>query len=337
MANILETARKLSAATDTDIFLYNGEIRREFDLKFIELVHEHKKNDNVLLCLTTRGGSPDAGYKMARYLQDKYKKFTVLVTGMCKSAGTLICVGASELVFTPYGELGPIDIQKRKVDSIFENQSGLVTTDSIDSLMDKAVMRHISTFYELLDATEAALSLETAAHLSAELTTGLFGPMIGGIDPYDVGENARSMRIAMDYGVRLDRVNRNMKENAVETLTKSYPSHGFVVDFQEAKGLFKEAREADPKEMELVDALGSLCRDQVQTKSPLIHYLSKPEDKKNVTQPAAANSRGSAGGDGQNTSGTTGAGKEPDEKHSGSDGSGKKPAKAKQKKKRISD
>ena len=149
MSEIYEAARAVAEDSNSDVFLYNGEIQRGKDLEFIECVFENKLRDNVLLCLTTRGGSPDAGYKMARYLQDKYEEVRVLVSGLCKSAGTLIAVGATEIVFSPYGELGPIDIQKRKVDSLVENQSGLVTTDAIETLTNDAIKSHIHTFFEV--------------------------------------------------------------------------------------------------------------------------------------------------------------------------------------------
>ena len=281
--NIADAATSLAEEASSDVFIYSGEIKRGLDLKFIEAVYndclcQGKKRDNAILLLTTRGGSPDAGYKIARYLQDNYTEFRVLVSGMCKSAGTLIAVGATEIVFTPYGELGPIDIQKRKVDSLVENQSGLVTDDTIDSLMDKAIQRHISGFYEILKNTEAAVSFETAAHVSAELVTGMLGRVFEGIHPYEVGENARAMRIAMDYCERLAKRTRNIKDAAIRTLAKSYPSHGFVIDYAEAETLFNNVRYANDAEKKLIQALGPLCRDQIPGHE-YIACLSKPKEE----------------------------------------------------------
>lgn len=310
MATLFELARELAEAQASDVYLYNGEIKRESDLKFIECIQEHKTRENVILALTTRGGSPDAAYKMARYLQNNYKEVRVVISGMCKSAGTLIALGAHELIFSPYGELGPVDIQKRKVDSLVEQQSGLVTTEAIDALVSEAIKRHIQSFYEILYKTEGAISFETAARISADLTTGLFAPMFERIDPYDVGENARSIRIALDYGERLNKRYQNAKNDTIKTLVESYASHSFVIDYAESKLLFARARETNSMEAALVDKLGPLSRDQASLRNPFILCLSKPEETKDAGT-NNSNASGSSRGDGATAKGAVEKGKRP--------------------------
>ena len=77
-----------------EIILYSGPL---VDRGFYALVDAaHCSAKNVLLVLETYGGSADAAYKCARHLQDSYKKFSVLVAGYCKSAGTIFAIGANE-------------------------------------------------------------------------------------------------------------------------------------------------------------------------------------------------------------------------------------------------
>ena len=59
----------------------------------------------VDLVLSTLGGSPTAAARVAAVLAD----YRVLVPARARSAGTLLCLGASELVLTPLAELGPLD------------------------------------------------------------------------------------------------------------------------------------------------------------------------------------------------------------------------------------
>jgi len=117
-----------------DTFIYNGDIERGSDLDFIQMVSEKKTADACNLILVTPGGDPDAAFKMARYMQTRYKHFRVTVPGYCKSAGTLLAIGAHELVFAPYGELGPLDIQLSKADKIAAMESGLNTTEAFNAL-----------------------------------------------------------------------------------------------------------------------------------------------------------------------------------------------------------
>ena len=83
-----------------DIYCYSGEIRPYlFDL-FHPLVQQHKKHDKALLLLSTPGGDADAAYRVARNFKRAYKDFTLGVMGDCKSAGTLIALGATNIVMS---------------------------------------------------------------------------------------------------------------------------------------------------------------------------------------------------------------------------------------------
>ena len=72
MTNPMDVAKKLAAETEQDIYFYNGDMARGLDLEFISNIYQHRQREKALVLLTTRGGSPDAAYKIARYLQDNY-------------------------------------------------------------------------------------------------------------------------------------------------------------------------------------------------------------------------------------------------------------------------
>ena len=69
-----------------------------------------KKRKNVLVLLVTLGGDADSAFRIVRFLRRSYDKVTVFVPSLCKSAGTLICLGAYEVVIPEAGELGPLDV-----------------------------------------------------------------------------------------------------------------------------------------------------------------------------------------------------------------------------------
>ena len=142
------------------------------------------------------------------------------------------------------------------MDNLTERQSGLTITESMQHLTASAIQRHAGTFSAIMKATAALISFKTAAQAASELITGLYAPIFSQIDPMEVGEKARSMRIASDYGKRLDANSKNLKEDALRNLTETYPSHSFVIDMQEAHGLFKNVRSWSPKERDLVETIG---------------------------------------------------------------------------------
>ena len=61
---------------------------------------------NSFLMLTTNGGDPNDAYRIARLLQRVSKTFYLCVPRICKSAGTLIALGAHQIQMTMISELG---------------------------------------------------------------------------------------------------------------------------------------------------------------------------------------------------------------------------------------
>src|SRR5205809_739738 len=96
--------RRIVAASDTDILIFNASIDRPRDRRIINLRNTRTCKPNLFMILVTKGGDPDVAYRIARSIQNHYEKFTVCVSGICKSAGTLVLLGAHELAFSDHGE-----------------------------------------------------------------------------------------------------------------------------------------------------------------------------------------------------------------------------------------
>lgn len=243
-----------------DVFLYRGALRRSDDLRFIEFVSKNIHHESVTLIVVTYGGDPDAAYKIGKYLQSKYEKISVLIPGLCKSAGTLLAIAGDELVFTPYGELGPLDIQLTKTDKVAALESGLSIVKAFETLENNARSTFLGLVQEIVAWSGGVVSYQTAAHSAAEMIGGLYGPIFSRIDPEEVGSRTRAMQIAADYGRRLDKRFQNLRCESIDTLAQTYPSHSFVVDQEEASELFHRVRDAAPAEKGLVEALGFRAR-----------------------------------------------------------------------------
>ena len=278
MDPIRQLATAIAAESSSDVYFYNGPIKRGSDFDVIRTIGQSKSRDHATLLLVTFGGDADAAYKIARYIQDKYETFTVLVPGVCKSAGTLIAVGAHRVAFAPYGEIGPIDIQTYKTDNLAERQSGLTITESLDHLSRSAIRLHGSVFSAIMKETNAVISFKTASEAASELVAGLYSPILSQIDPIEVGDKARSMRIASDYGRRLDARSKNLKDDALETLTKTYPAHEFVIDMQEARSLFQNVRALTDEEAALVELFDRRARFPNSENETVFSCLSQAID-----------------------------------------------------------
>ena len=101
---------------------------------------------NVLLILATFGGDAHAAYRIARSFQKFHKtiqgpnnqptgnRFTVFLSSVCKSAGTILTLGADAVILSDMAEMGPIDVQLRKPDEVGERTSGLTPIQALESL-----------------------------------------------------------------------------------------------------------------------------------------------------------------------------------------------------------
>lgn len=61
------------------------------------------------LILETRGGSVETPWKLVTKIRQFCDNFAVIIPWKAYSAGTMICLGADEIVMSPMSELGPID------------------------------------------------------------------------------------------------------------------------------------------------------------------------------------------------------------------------------------
>ena len=294
----------------TDTFIYNGPISRGYDLDFMEEISNNGSSDKCKLILVTQGGDPDSAYKIGRYIQDCYQSFSILVSGVCKSAGTLLAISANELIFTPYGELGPLDVQMQKEDKIMTTTSGLNTTEAFNAIEGRAKDTYHSLIGEILALSDGITSLRTTLSAASDMVSSLYGPIFSQIDPEEVGSRSRAMRIGEEYALRLNSKWSNLKQEAIEHLSRKYPSHSFVIDFGEAKLLFENLRKANEEEINTVKELGEAAR--YPSRIPTFKFIendvqkrgnSDDKEKPKGTKPGRRSSRQSNGGDSATTSG----------------------------------
>jgi hypothetical protein len=228
-----------------DNYIYAGEISRQGYGLLCSVIEPKSESCRLVLC--TAGGDPDAAFRIARALIHHYPKgFSLLVPSICKSAGTLVAVGATELIICDQGELGPLDVQLSKPDELVERTSGLDIMQVLNVLREET----LSSFRKyLLDVTYGTrISVKTSADMAVKLVTALFSPIYSQIDPIRLGEIQRAISIANHYGDRLIEHGKNVKPNGLRKLIMGYPSHSFVIDRREAKSIFKNVKSPTEEE-----------------------------------------------------------------------------------------
>lgn len=235
---------------DTDVIVYSGPIDRSGYAAMCNVLRSPRRR-NALVAVLTYGGDPHAGYRIARALHHNYEtgQISLLVPDLCKSAGTLICIGAQELVIADEGELGPLDVQVAKPDEMFASGSGLDIMRGLTNL--RFGVKESFRDYLLEINAGSGVSTKMAAEVATKLAVGTFEPVFAQIDPIRLGEMEAALSIANAYGKRLADKSKNLKPGALARLVNSYPSHSFVIDRKEARELFKNVRPPDSAEQRI--------------------------------------------------------------------------------------
>jgi hypothetical protein len=155
-------------------------------------------------------------------------------------------------------------------------------------------------FSNLMEIKEQAgrITFKTAADIAAQMVIGQTKDIFAKIDPLTVGEDYRSNLIAEQYAIRLNLKANNLVQSSrvdgLDILLRGYPSHGFVIDRQEASQLFHHVSAPAGKVAELAQILGSdvIIPRHAVIKEPLkLEYLNAES-----TQIAKAKSSAKGGG-----------------------------------------
>ena len=277
---------------DTDFYLYLGPIRRPYDDYVIDDLRKRKKKKNIMVFMTTSGGDPNAAYRIARAIQRQYgiekkdgtvgdagqpeRRFVLFVNNYCVSAGTLVALGATDLVLSDYAELGPLDVQIRRPDEPMERDSGLTSAQALTSLERRSKSLFREHFEQLRNDSAISLTTRTAVENAGTITSGLMGSIYAQIDPMRLGEVERLMQIAAEYGRRLGQF--NIKEDTIPRLLNGYPSHSFVIDRREARDLFENVERPRESIVKLCEFMRPIIDSREYSPTPLHFYFSVEAD-----------------------------------------------------------
>lgn len=188
----------------------------------------------IALLIESSGGDAHMAYRIARLIQRRTRNFTVIIPQYAKSAATLLALGATDLILGRDAELGPLDVQmldreREDVGSALDavqslEQLNVFSMQAIDQLM-------------LLMANRTGKKIDTLLPLVFDYANNFVRPLLEKIDTVDYTKKSRELKVAEEYAVRLMKSNYRLDvaKSIAAHLVGKYPTHGFVVDRQEAK------------------------------------------------------------------------------------------------------
>jgi hypothetical protein len=247
-----------------DLYLYSASVDdRGYGNLRVELARlDENRKKRAILILVTNGGSANSAYQIATLFQKRYEEFFIYCPSRCKSAGSLIALGANTLFMDVDSELGPLDVQLIKQNELFARKSGLLSRSSFDALADAALSLYEHLMLNISLKSAGRISFKIASELSSTMAADLLSPIYGQMNPDVVGAEKRDLEVAIEYGNRLAERSRNAKPDAVQALVHNYPSHDFIIDDMEAQTLFRSVVKPSESLRELASQLRDFAFDE---------------------------------------------------------------------------
>ena len=198
-------------------------------------------SEKVDLFLYTPGGITVAGWGLVHLIREFCKQFTVLVPYKAWSCGTLICLGADEIVMGRLSQLGPIDPST--------NTPFNPPIPGFPSAPQNTLPLNVEDIVSFIDLAKTEVGLKRGSRLTAILDN------LSRINPYAPIALGAAHRVRPQI-VKLatELLSLHMRKqrqigHIVDILAKKLGSHDYLIGRKEAKGIGLKVTDA-PLELE---------------------------------------------------------------------------------------
>ncbi|WAM36587.1 hypothetical protein OTK01_000361 [Caldicellulosiruptor acetigenus] len=254
-----EWIKKIEELTGRKVLIYIANhnhplssITRDDLLPFYDILYDIRPDcqDDVDLIVHSPGGDPNAAELIVNSILSKAKSFRVIVPLMAKSAATMMCLAADEIVMSDSSELGPIDpqIPIRQPSGIVEYRPAIAFLKGIEKIKEEAEQKGLNPVYI---------------------------PILQGIDPAFLTSCEQAINFTRDLGEKwlLRSMCKDNPKKAAEIVSQlldidKYPNHGQVINYEEARqiGLKVEYIKFDSDLWQLIWRLTVIYQNELRTK-----------------------------------------------------------------------
>ena len=245
-----------------------------------ELLAVSKGGRQIDILIHSSGGILTSCYVVGR-LFSNVEHWEALIPALAASGATLICLGSANIVMSGIAQLSPVDPQviskRREKFFVGERQSPLEAFQAMAHLR-KVTLSSFDAFMAFLNR-ERQVAPQRALETAAKMASDLVQPILGQIDPYDLGAFSLDNEVAVNYCSRIAQppdLRKKTQRNAnFRALVEKYPAHEFFIDLAEAQALGFAASEPT----ESVDQAFNQLLPHLENLESYIGLVSEPEVK----------------------------------------------------------
>lgn len=191
---------------------------------FHEYLEEIGKKDKIDLFLYTKGGDVLTALRLVHLLYEYTDNFSVLIPFKAYSAGTLISLGASEIVMTKMAELSPVD---PNVTNIFNPQDPYNPSARVPISVEDV--------YSFITIVKDTIGIKNEDALAP-----IFSKLLESIHPLALGSIHRTYLLIRSVAKKLllthmDNSQEEKIDKIVNNLTEKLFSHSYMISRREAR------------------------------------------------------------------------------------------------------
>lgn len=236
----LELIKQIEKERNSAVICYITGDKNQFSAKIgddvIPTIFRHLElignRNNIDLLLYTRGGDMVTPIRIVKIIRSFCKKFSILIPYRAHSAGTLIALGADEIVMTKLAELTPVDPT---------TGHPFNPRDPVDQKKPIPISVEDITSYFLLAKDKIKIKEDKMAEIYDNLTKHSY-PDPRHLHPLALGNIYRAQRMIRILserllGLRMDTGNNKAIEKIVNEITSDICIHNYPIYRDEAKSL----------------------------------------------------------------------------------------------------
>ena len=210
----------------------------------------------ISLFLYTTGGSTSAAWNIVNLIQMFCDELEIIVPSLARSAGTLICLGASKIIMTKQATLGPID------PSVNTPLNPLIPNAGQNAKVPVSV-EAIKGYIELAQKEMGVKDGIGLANILIKLSES--------VHPLVLGEAMRSrsqIKMLAEKLLRTQITNKKIIKKIIAFLCSESGSHDYTINRREALGLGLNVIKPSPTEYQIIKNLYTDISNEMQMSIP---------------------------------------------------------------------
>ncbi|HEY0756950.1 MAG TPA: hypothetical protein VGD98_23565 [Ktedonobacteraceae bacterium] len=243
----LPQLRELQALRGRPALIYDASITDDAVPILYECLHQLGPGEQLDLVLTTAGGVVTIARRLALLLREFTSHLTIIVPYHARSAGTLLCLSANELVLSPLSALSPIDSHISSAGPPLPGTPGMISAEDIRQF------RHMAEDWFGVSREKDRLQV------LALMAQNVFPPTLS-----TFYRSEKLMRQAA-YELllyQLPSADASVRQRIVDQLVSGYDAHDHVITRAEARALGLQVHYASQAEEAVLWDLYKTCRRQ---------------------------------------------------------------------------